>query len=49
MQPFPCSVNTSPPPSTSADAQRNQVTERAYQGLTIAAMLLLVYSVWLFR
>jgi hypothetical protein len=39
MHPSPSHAFTSPPTPTSASAQPNLLAERAYQGLTIAAML----------
>ncbi len=44
MHPSPCNAIPSPPTHTSGSPQPNQLTERAYQGLTIAAMLLLLAS-----
>ena len=49
MHSSPCSAATLPPNSTSADRKSGQLAERAYQGLTIVAMLLLLYSLGLFR
>jgi hypothetical protein len=49
MHSYPCSAATSPINSTNADRKSSQLAERAYQGLTIVAMLLLLYSLGLFR
>jgi hypothetical protein len=49
MSSSPLPAPTSPPASTSAVQQRKQQADWAYQGLTIAAMLLLLASLWLFR
>ena len=42
-------VANTPPAATSDLPQPNLSAERAYQGLTIAFMLLLLASLWLFR
>jgi hypothetical protein len=44
MHPSPSHAFTSPPAHTSAHSQPNLLAERAYQGLTIAAMLVLLLS-----
>lgn len=44
MHPSPSHAFTSPPTHTSVSAQPNLLAERAYQGLTIAAMLVLLAS-----
>ena len=49
MQSSPCSTATLPPNSTNPNPEPGQFVERAYRGLTIAAMLILLYSIWLFR
>jgi hypothetical protein len=44
MHPSSSHAFTSPPTHTSASAQPNLQAERVYQGLTIAAMLVLLAS-----
>jgi hypothetical protein len=44
MPPSPSIASTSQPAQTSAAQQPNQLADWAYQGLTIAAMLLLLGS-----
>ena len=44
MHPSPSDAFTSPPAHTSASAQPNLLAERAYRGLTIAAMLVILLS-----
>jgi hypothetical protein len=44
MHPSPCHAFTSPPTPASASAQPNLLAERVYQGLTIAAMLVILLS-----
>jgi hypothetical protein len=44
MHSSPSHAFTSPPAQTSATAQPNLLAERAYQGLTIAAMLVILAS-----
>ncbi len=48
MHPSPCSADISPPASTSADPQPSQSAGRAYQAVTVAVMLWLLASLWLF-
>jgi len=48
MHPSPCSTSTAPPSHTAADPKTNRLADRAYQGWTIAAMLVLLATLWLF-
>ncbi|MGB7267762.1 MAG: hypothetical protein WBC92_19750 [Terracidiphilus sp.] len=48
MHPSPCSANISPPEPAVATAQPNETAGRAYQAVTIIAMLLLLGSLGLF-
>ncbi len=48
MHPSPCSADISPPASANADSQPSESAGRAYQAVTIVAMLWLLASVWLF-
>ncbi len=48
MLPSPTTAPTSPPASTSAAQQPGPLADWAYQGLTIAAMLLLLGSLLFF-
>lgn len=47
MQPSPNHAISSPPSSSAAFPRSKPATERAYQGLTIAAMLLILASLLL--
>jgi hypothetical protein len=49
MHTSPQSVSDTPPPATPDSPQPSPYAERIYQGLTIAFMLLLLGSLWLFR
>jgi hypothetical protein len=49
MNPSPLPATTSPPASAPAASQPSRLAGRVYQGLTIAAMLVLLWSLWLFR
>jgi hypothetical protein len=44
MHPSPSHAFTSPPTRISDSAQPSLLAERAYQGLTIAAMLVILFS-----
>lgn len=48
MGPSPHSATTSPSASSGSDQGANQLAGRAYQTVTIAAMVLLLASLWLF-
>jgi len=48
MDPSPNSAITSPPISATASNGSKPASERAYQGITIAAMLLILASLLLF-
>ncbi len=45
MRPSPNHATTSPPAQATACYQSKPAAERAYQGLTIAAMLLILASI----
>jgi hypothetical protein len=45
----PTEVQNAPTVSTQCETKSVQRAERAYQGLTIAAMLVLLSTLWLFR
>jgi len=49
MHTSPQSVSNTPSAATSGNPQPSPYAERIYQGLTIAFMLLLLGSLWLFR
>jgi hypothetical protein len=49
MHPSPQSVANTPPTAAPNSPQPSLSAERVYQGLTIAFMLLLLGSLWLFR
>ncbi|MGA2569790.1 MAG: hypothetical protein ABSF23_04660 [Terracidiphilus sp.] len=49
MNSSPLHVPDSPPASARAASQPHHLADRAYQVLTVAAMLLLIWSLWLFR
>jgi hypothetical protein len=48
MHPAPCSTSGAPPDHAAADPKISRSADRAYQGWTIAAMLLLLATLWLF-
>lgn len=49
MQTSPQSVSKTPPPAAPDNPQPGPYAERTYQVLTIAFMILLLGSLWLFR
>ena len=49
MNPSPLAVHPSPPAPTRAALPQSRLAGRAYQILTVAAMLVLLWSLWLFR
>ena len=49
MHTSPQSAPTSPPASPNGNQRSSLSADRAYQSMTIAAMLLLLGSLWLFR
>ncbi|MGO8758591.1 MAG: hypothetical protein ACLQG3_10745 [Terracidiphilus sp.] len=49
MNPSPLAVPTSPPASARSASPPSRLAGRVYQVLTIAAMLVLLWSIWLFR
>jgi hypothetical protein len=49
MSPSPTSALTSPSTQSSAAQQVTSRTEHVYRGLTLAAMLLSLATLWLFR
>ncbi len=48
MHPSPCSTSSAPPGRAIVEPKANRLDDRIYQGLTIAAMLLSLASLWLF-
>jgi hypothetical protein len=43
-----CSTSSAPPGQSAADPKVSPLADRAYQGWTVAAMLLLLATLWLF-